>query len=164
MEKFIQEHLQYIIEIKTRNGRSNIDNYLDEYLAKNNINQNFLNSNLLNYQLMNTINNMSNTPTIYNYFYNMNLNRGFNLPLINQNHLNSFNSINNINSINTLNNYNDNNNIAPIKSEKEFDTKKDNHNLNNNNIKTNTSKEQMLKILDALIKTTKKSDESNKVK
>ncbi len=164
MEKFIQDHLQYIIETRTRNGRTNIDNYLDEYLTKNNnniSNQNFLNSNLINYQIMNPINNMSNDPTIYNYFYNINLNRAFNLPLINQNNLNNFN---NINSINTFNNYNDNFNIAPIKLEQEFDTKKDNHNSNNNNIKTNTSKEQILKILDALIKTTKKSDESNKVK
>ena len=169
MEKFIQEHLQYLIEVRTRNGRTNIDNYLDEYLAKNNNNilkPNFLSPNLINYILMNNINNMSNNPTIYNYFSN--INRGLNIPLINQNNLNTFNSINSINNINTinnLNNYKDNINIVPIKSEQELDKKEENQNSNNNNnIKSNISKEQILKILDALIKTTKKPVESNNVK
>ena len=56
MQKFIQDNLQYLIDVRNKNRKTNIDNYLDDYLNKNKVfiqdyntlqhnyqNQNFLN-------------------------------------------------------------------------------------------------------------------------
>ena len=37
MQKFIQDNLQYLIDVRNKNRKTNIDNYLDDYLTKNKV-------------------------------------------------------------------------------------------------------------------------------